>query len=209
MISFSKKEQVVIVLSVLLIIFSLSYKLLIRDNGIVEKRVEYDNEVDTSEINQIDSDNNILEESLIFVHISGQVYSPGIIELVNGDRVVDAVNLAGGLTKDADIDRINLAKKVEDEEKIYIPKKGEETDIIEGNELSYSSSSSLNNSGKININKCTINELESLPGIGSVIAGRIIDYRSSTPFMSIEDLKNVSGIGDKKFEGIKELITVK
>jgi competence protein ComEA len=209
MISFSKKEQVVILLSVLLIIFSLSYKLLIRDNGIVEKRVEYDNEVDTSEINQIDSDNNILEESLIFVHISGQVYSPGIIELVNGDRVVDAVNLAGGLTKDADIDRINLAKKVEDEEKIYIPKKGEETDIIEGNELSYSSSSSVNNSGKININKCTINELESLPGIGSVIAGRIIDYRSSTPFMSIEDLKNVSGIGDKKFEGIKELITVK
>lgn len=142
------------------------------------------------------------EPSLIMVHISGQVYYPGIYELISGDRVKDAVDLAGGLTKSADIDRINLAKKLKDEDKIYIPAIGEE---VSQNIEAINTGS---DNGLININTCSKEELDSLPGIGSVIADRIIEYRKSSRFESIDDIRNVSGIGDAKFNDIKDLITV-
>jgi competence protein ComEA len=150
---------------------------------------------------QIDPD--LAEEpTLVMVHVSGQVYYPGIYELVSGDRVKDAVDLAGGLTKAADIDRINLAKKVKDEEKIYIPAIGENISMeIDGID-------SGNSSGLININICSKEELDSLPGIGEVIAERIIEYRKTNKFTKIEEIRNVSGIGDSKFNDIKDLITV-
>ena len=136
------------------------------------------------------------------VYISGQVYSPGIYELVLGDRVVDAVNMAGGLSKQADLDKINLAKKVNDEEKIYIPAIGEEIPF------SVDVETNSQESGKININVASSADLESLPGIGEVIAGRIIEYRKTNKFNSIEDILEVSGIGDAKFESIKDLISI-
>src|SRR5690606_23115175 len=112
---------------------------------------------------------------------------------------IDAVDLAGGLKKEADLDRINLAKKLEDEEKIYIPKVGEEVNAAE---LFISTEGAVNSSGsnKININTCSLSELEGLPGIGQVIAGRIIEYRKSKSFKKIEEIKNVSCLGGKKFE---------
>lgn len=140
----------------------------------------------------------------IMVHISGQVYNPGIVILESGDRLIDAVELAGGLKKEADLDKINLAKKLSDEEKIYIPKIGEES-VIEV----FESGSSDNSTGKININTCTKEELMTLPGIGDVLADRIISYRKENKFKAVEDIKNVSGIGEKKYEDIKDLITVK
>lgn len=139
----------------------------------------------------------------IVVHISGQVHNPGIVKLEPGARVIDAVNAAGGLKKDADLDKINLARKLQDEEKIYIPKIGE--DISES--ISYFQNPA-GGSNKININTCTKEELMSLPGIGDVLADRIIQYREKTPFKKIEDLMNVSGIGEKKFESIKDMIIV-
>lgn len=142
------------------------------------------------------------EPALIMIHISGQVYHPGIYELVSGDRVKDAVDLAGGLTKAADIDRINLAKRLNDEDKIYIPAIGET--ISQDIEIVNTGSST----GLININTCSKEELDSLPGIGVVIAERIIEYRKSVRFERIEDIRNVSGIGDAKFNDIKGLITV-
>jgi competence protein ComEA len=156
------------------------------------------NGIQQSEADQPEED----EPLLIMVHISGQVYFPGIYELVNGDRVVDAVELAGGLTKSADLDRINLAKKVKDEEKIFIPEIGIE--IPADIEAEVQSAGS----GLININTCSKNDLESLPGIGEVIAERIIQYRDTSKFYEIEDIRNVSGIGDAKFNSIKDLITV-
>ena len=146
------------------------------------------------------------ENQDIMVHISGEVYKPGIIELSLGSRVIDAVNLAGGLKKDADLDKINLAKKLVDEEKIYIPKIGDENIPVEASKIDNFTDIG---DGKININTCTKEELISLPGIGEVLAGRILEYREGNQFNTIDDIKNVSGIGDKKFESIRELITVK
>ena len=140
------------------------------------------------------------------VHISGAVHRPGVIELELGKRLIDAVEICGGLKDDADIDRINLAKKLADEEKVYIPRIGEEI----SDDLSFSAEGNTeSNSGKININTCSKAELLLLPGIGDVLADRIIEYREKTPFKRIEDIKNVSGIGEKKFESIKDMITVK
>lgn len=206
--SFTKSEQIVILIIVLAIILILGYNFIIKD-------IMSEKEVPVALLDQISIPESTEEEpvanTIIMVHISGQVYSPGLVELVLGDRVIDAVNLAGGLTRDADLDRINLAQKVQDEEKIYIPKIGEISEpVMEGNISNVLSKEGATlNSTKININLATSDELDKLPGIGPVIAQRIIDYRSSTPFKNIEDLKNVSGIGDKIYNGLKELITVK
>lgn len=214
--SFTKREQIVILLIVSMIIILFGFKFLVKDllapknptlGLVTQGNIEPNKDLYNEDV--------IVEETynpLIMVHISGQVINPGIIELVLGDRVIDAVNLAGGLTKNADLDRINLAKKVSDEEKIYVPKIGEEVSVEISNEpipIPNTQTSSDNQGNRLNINLCSSNELESLPGIGEVIAGRIIEYRSSRPFKSIDELKNVSGIGDKKFEGIKDLIIVK
>jgi competence protein ComEA len=138
------------------------------------------------------------------VHVSGQVYNPGIVELKFGSRVIDAINLAGGLKKDADSDKINLARKLSDEEKVHVPRIGEEEIPLEDSNLGQG-----NNKVKININTCTKEELMSLPGVGEVLAERILEYREQTSFKTLEDIMNVSGIGEKKFENIKELIIVK
>lgn len=207
--SFTKREQIVILVIVFIIILGLSFKFIIKDiikpkNTIMEIK-DSDDLPEDEHIEEI----LIEEDEIIMVHISGQVYKPGIVQLESGKRLVDAVELAGGLKKDADLDRMNLAKKLLDEEKIYIPKIGEivggEVEIISTNSLT---STQSNESIKVNVNTCDKKALVSLPGIGDVIADRIIDYRSSNQFKSIEDIKSVSGIGDKKFDGIKELIIV-
>ncbi|MDR7857084.1 helix-hairpin-helix domain-containing protein [Tissierella sp.] len=206
--SFTKREQIGILVIVLIIIFTLGFKFVIKD--IIKPRNENIDIIKDLEIISSESDEkpDIIyeEDKIIMVHISGQVYNPGIIELELGKRVTDAVELAGGLKKEADLDRINLAKKLVDEEKIYIPKIGEEISV----DLSITTiSNDTTSTGKVNINTCSKAELVNLPGIGDVIADRIIEYRLTNKFSTIEDIKNVSGLGDKKFEGIKELIIVK
>lgn len=207
--SFTKREQIGILVIVLVIVVSLGFKFFARDIIKLEDNMEVINENQLEASEDIE-DTSIIEEedTIIMVHISGQVYKPGLVELEAGQRLTDAVELAGGLRKDADIDRINLAKKLVDEEKIYIPKIGEEP----SEEISTIGVNDLNiedTSGKININTCTKEALISLPGIGEVTASKIIEYRESTPFKNIEDIKSVSGIGEKKFQAIKELIIVK
>lgn len=147
-----------------------------------------------------DSDEN--EE--IMVHISGAVNKPGILRLDSNKRVVDALDLAGGARDDADLDKINLAAKLHDEEKIYIPKVGEVQSNISSLASSPSSSAS---SSKININSADLNELTKIPGVGEKTAQKILDYRANNSFSSIEDIKNVPGIGDKKFESMKDYIS--
>ena len=133
--------------------------------------------------------------------------------LKDGSRISDAIDAAGGLTEEADLTNINLAYILEDGEKIYIPQKGEI--IIDSNNntspisSSFSKSISSKNS-KTNINKATQAELELISGIGPSTALKIINYRKENGnFKKIEDIKNVPGIGDAKFNQIKDYITVK
>jgi len=141
----------------------------------------------------------------IGVYVVGAVLNPGVYFLPQGSRVADALEAAGGATEEADLVRVNLAKRVYDEEEIYVPRLGEENPPL----LSPLGSSGGQAGGKININTATAAELETLPGIGPVLAQRIVDYRKANgPFATIEDIKNVSGIGEGIFEEIKELIFV-
>lgn len=202
MLCFSKKEQIILIFLVVIIVLISLFNFL---NG-KEEDITAEGVLVEDYISGLDDsvEENTEENNEIMVHISGQVYNPGIVILESGSRLIDAVELAGGLKKEADLDKINLAKKLSDEEKIYIPKIGEEY-IEEPSE----SGSSSNSTDKININTCTKEELMSLPGIGDVLADRIIEYRKKSKFKNVEDIMNVSGIGEKRFEEIKDLIIVK
>lgn len=144
------------------------------------------------------------EKEEIMVHISGAVNNPGILRLDSSKRVVDALDLAGGARDDADLDRVNLAARLHDEEKIYIPKVGE---VQENMTTLVSSPSSSGPASKININSADLSELTKIPGVGEKTAQKILDYRANNSFSSIEDIKNVPGIGDKKFESMKDYIS--
>jgi len=141
----------------------------------------------------------------IGVYVVGAVLNPGVYFLPQGSRVEDALEAAGGPTDEADLVRVNLAKRVYDEEQIYVPRLGEENPPLPPPSGSPGSQAG----GKININTATVAELDTLPGIGPVLSQRIVDYRKANgPFAAIEDIKNVQGIGEATFEEIKELIFV-
>jgi competence protein ComEA len=166
------------------------------------------------------------EKFIIEAYICGYVVNPGVYEFENGSRVIDLLNKAGGPKKEACLEAINLALLLSDSQKIYVPsideiKKGKSlffsindySSLLNGN----NNGSNSNNNGSndtsgiqlININLASAIELEPLPGIGSKIAKEIIDYRNKYGFFkNKEDIKNVKGIGDKKYEEIKDLITV-
>lgn len=157
----------------------------------------------------------ILDDTLIIVYVCGAVKESRVVSLKKNSRICDAIDAVGGLTEEADLTNINLAYILEDGEKIYIPKKGEElpsdTFSSSSQNSSYSnySSNTLKNN-KININKASQTELETIPGIGPSTALKIINYREENgKFSKIEDIKNVSGIGDSKYEQVKEYITVR
>lgn len=148
----------------------------------------------------------VTTDDKIFVDIKGQVERPGLYEMSPHERVDGVVEMAGGFTKDADRNAINLALKVSDEMMVYVPKKGEvETPLPPG-------SPSGTNGGEgelVNINQATSEEIQKLPGIGPSKAAAFIQYREENgPYRSVEDIKNISGIGEKTFERLKEMITV-
>lgn len=146
------------------------------------------------------------------VYISGEVKNSGVYDIKDGDRLDDLVKRAGGFTEKADINAINLALRLEDQMKIYIPNIDENQNINADNtNLAMGEVTSTNpkSSGqKININLASKEELMTLPNIGEKRAQVILDYRQENKFTKIEDIKNVSGIGDKYFEAMKDLITV-
>lgn len=215
MVSFTKKEQIVILLLVIAIIILIGFNIVNRNTlEVINYNSEQNFEENAdSQINQEqwEDEDKEKEARVIMVHISGQVNKPGLVILKDGDRIIDAVNKAGGLKDEADLDRINLAKKLNDEEKIYIPKIGENETIDVNTDVTMDntqfSSVSTTQSGKININTASRNQLESLPGIGEKLAERIIQYRENKKFESIHEITSVSGIGEKRFEAIKDLIT--
>lgn len=170
------------------------------------------------------SDEIVEKDNLkISVHIDGEVKSPGLYTFDVGARIDNAIKLAGGITEKGDISRINLAEELKDGQKVIIPSKGEvmsygsATDSIKfdataGNSSSAgtSNSKSSNDSKKITIGMLNImneEELQSIPGIGPVLAKSIVDYRNSNgSYGSSDDLINVKGIGEKKLAKLKAYI---
>jgi len=140
--------------------------------------------------------------AMLVVHVSGAVVKPGLVSVPEGSRIADALAKAGGAAADADVSRLNLAKRVNDGEQVYVPKIGESVSAAVGPNPAPS--------GKININTATVEELDTLPGIGPSIAQRIVEYRQANgPFKRIEDLTNVRGIGASLFDQIKDKLTVR
>jgi competence protein ComEA len=133
----------------------------------------------------------------VIVHVVGDVVSPGVVELPAGSRVIDAVKAAGGATKPAKLASLNLARVLFDGEQIVI---GGAAQVGSG---------AASAPGKLNINQASSTQLEELPGIGPVIAGKIISHRESNgPFRQVTEIQNVSGIGPAVYGKIKDLIAV-
>ena len=147
-----------------------------------------------------------LEDSfpVIYVDISGAVKEPGVYDVKEGTRVFEVIEMAGGLTSEADIDGFNRAEEVFDGQKLTIPEKTDD-----GSESDSTGSSAVTSSGLININRATAEELDQLPGVGPATAQAIIEYREENgSFRKKEDIKNVSGIGEKTYEKMQDKITV-
>jgi len=148
----------------------------------------------------------------ITVEVRGAINKPGVYALAAGSRVQDVLTLAGEMTNAADARALNLARKLNDGEQVYVPTLGE-TPPTTAPALTPALRSLptviKQPIGKINLNTATLAELDTLPGIGPAIAQRIIEYRQQNgAFTKLEDIKKVRGIGDAMFEQIKELITV-
>ncbi|MEG6614856.1 helix-hairpin-helix domain-containing protein [Peptococcaceae bacterium 1198_IL3148] len=148
----------------------------------------------------------------IVIHVSGEVAKPGVYHLLTGDRVIDAIEMAQP-NAEADLDSLNLATPLADGQKISVPPKMElmaGDSAMPGGNTSQLIASTVNaTGGKVNLNTADLFQLDTLPGIGPALAQRIIDYRQTNGgFKTIEDLKNVSGIGDKKYNDLKDMISI-
>lgn len=174
----------------------------------------------------------IKEPSKIKIDIKGEIKKPGVYELEENTRVIDAINKSGGLTENADTNLINLSKTLTNEMVVIIYNKNEIEKIKNQNKEpitiieyiekectcpdnindacinDYKESPKEETDSKININKAPLEELMNIPGIGEEKAKKIIEYRTNTPFEKIEDITNISGIGEKTFEKFKEYITI-
>ena len=143
------------------------------------------------------------QETVIFVDIKGAVKNPGVYQMKVGDRVKDALEAAGGLTEEADSQKVNLAKRLEDQMVIVVPKVGEEAEEIPAGETRKEATKE----GKVNINTATVEELKTLKGVGEKKAEAIIEYRKKNgSFQTKEDLMKVRGIGKKLFDSFQERI---
>lgn len=226
MYNFNKKQKIVLVILAIAVILGICYYVYAKDgnfSSMEELQVEESLKANSEEAKEINKEN----EETIVVHISGAVEQEGIVELKVNSRVADAIEKAGGLKDDANTNDINLAYVLEDGMKIYIPNKQEteekqtitkKSGVIEENKAQETtqktSQTTVNktnsNTKKVNINTALQTELETLPGIGPSIATKIITYRKENGgFKTIKDIKEVSGIGESKFNNIKDLITVK
>ncbi len=146
----------------------------------------------------------------LVVEVRGEVVAPGVFELSPGARLQDAIRAAGGLSNEADLSTVNLARRLRDGELLVIlalPASGS-TPVLPA--VGVEDAVSAENPGaRININSATAEELEALPSIGEVIAARIIAYREQNgPFRSVDDLIHVEGISDRTIDEIRNLVTV-
>ena len=160
-------------------------------------------------------------EAKITVYVSGAVAKPGLHEIAPGSRAVDAIEAAGGMTEEANKDRVNLAKICKDGMQVNVPRLsakelrklkqaqndyiGESANAVDNavQTANYVPAVQQDNGGKIRLNSATLEELEELPGVGEVTAQRIVEYRNLHVFNKIEDIMNVKGIGQAKFNKMR------
>lgn len=231
---FNDKRKIIIfvvsilIISILFIMYVInrnSEKNMIDLNSLIGEEDKTELNSNQESISNEENSINIIDEKqsseTIVVHITGEVKKEGVIYLEKGARIIDAIKEAGGETKQADLSQVNLAYELQDGQKLYIPNKNEKISeyiIEESGQSVVESKSSTGLSGnkenggknvKVNINTATLEELDNLPGIGPSLAERIIEYREENgKFNSIEDIQNVKGIGESKYNDIKEKIIV-
>lgn len=193
------KKIVVLIGVFLLMICGIAYKNLVYDSQVVVLQEE-------EPVVEAPSLEEKVEEKIITVYVCGSVNHISNVTLPKDARIADAIKQAGGATAEADLNNINLAQKLNDEDMVYVPKKGE---TIETNTKDKIITPNTVKKSKININKASAAELDVLPGIGPSTAQKIIEYREGCGgFKSIEEINKVSGIGNEKYKSIKNLITV-
>ena len=145
----------------------------------------------------------------VVVHVAGWVRRPGVYQLEQGDRVIDAIGAAGGARRGAQLDALNLAALVTDAQQVLVPRKTPAPDGPVADPGAGGGGASTAPSGLINVNTATAEELETLPGIGPVLAASIVDHREQNgPFTSVDQLLDVSGIGESRLADIRDLVTV-
>lgn len=153
------------------------------------------------------------EEKPVYVHLCGAVQKPGVVKVAPGTRVFDALKQGGGPLPEADLDRVNLAKFVEDGEQLYIPVKGETVAVTAGSGSKTKprpAAAKPQWNGPLDLNTATASQLETVPGIGPALAGRIVEYRKQHgPFKTYEELDQVSGIGKATLEKFRAYLYVK
>ncbi|MDQ8408155.1 helix-hairpin-helix domain-containing protein [Enterococcus lactis] len=169
----------------------------------------------SSEENQLPEGNTVEEDArpkVMYTDIKGSVKEPGIYSFSSEERVYDVLKRAGGLLEEADSDRINFSAKIEDQQVLYIPAVGEEPPEHLNQSASPEGKQSTADTepSKININTASPSELQQIPGIGSVKAQEIIRFREENgSFQKVEDLQEISGIGEKTIEKLKNFVTIK
>lgn len=160
--------------------------------------------IETVELSQPVAGPSPTATAAVFVHVAGWVRNPGVYELRAGERVIDAIDRAGGPRRGADLNALNLAALVADAQQVLVPRRGAAPPRAGG-----AVTSSSGEGQKINVNLATAEELETLPGIGEVLAQRIIEHREKNgPFGSVDQLLEVSGIGESRLEDISDDVTV-
>ena len=208
-----KEQKIKIAITLFVIIIAIFYYIYSQN----QKEIFFE---ESKQENEVQEKTEETENKKIIVHVSGAVKNEGIVELEEGARVANAIEKAGGVRDDAYTKDINYALKLEDGMKIYVPtieeskqeKEEENTNSESSNYIISSNNTKTNensNGQKININNADESELDELPGVGPSTAQKIIQYRKENgEFKSIDELKNVSGIGEAKFQKIKDLICV-
>ena len=206
----NKKQKIIIIIIVIFMLLFIGYYTIKKaDNDIYMNLETHENQV----VESVMQNEKTEEKEEIIVHITGAVENEGIVVIENGSRISDVIEEAGGTTQQADLSKINLAYAVSDGQKIYVPSTNDEEKIEtikedSGENVIEESSVSIK-SEKVNINTANQTELETLNGIGPSTALKIINYREQNgKFQSIEDVKNVPGIGEAKYDGIKEDICI-
>ena len=210
----NKKQKIIIIVIAILMVLFIAYYIINKlssnhyiDLDANENDIIVDNLVNEFVNKQEEDDDKII------VHITGAIEKEGVVEIEEGSRIADVIENAGGVSKEADLSKINLAYEVSDGQKIYVPSiTDEETidTIQEDAGENIIEDSRINTiSEKVNINTANQTELETLNGIGPSTALKIINYRKQNGyFQNIEDIKNVPGIGEAKFESIKQDICI-
>ena len=213
--------------------FAFAYKLILKGNaGYIVRTVRggYATEAATQTVSgtekkqtqgtsELSSETTSESVQIVQIYICGAIKNPGVYSVIKGTILNEAVEKAGGFNDDAAVSSLNLVYEIDANMSFYIPTvkeveddKSSGTDVIRGKGTyiwgADEQGAGTKTGGKVNINTADQATLQTLPGIGAVTAQAIIDYRSKNPFKTVNDLKKVSGIGDAKFERVKEYITV-